>query len=82
MVQLSFKFKVDASERDRERVLGRIVQLGAADIEPVIPGATDPDLAAMYTARCNGACDRVEAELTRSGLTEFVQRADSYELID
>ncbi len=72
--KVQFKFRKDAGDDDRERLIATLQESGAEKVEPLFPGAPDDELAALYSALV-GERDvrRALRLLRRSKTVEFAE---------
>ncbi len=74
-MRLEFKFREDASQARRERLVAEVTKRGAQKVEPLFPGEKDPELASLYKAE--GVPDDVAPELASSlGSDEAIEFAE------
>jgi hypothetical protein len=83
MTTLRLKLRDDAGEDARGEVVAGVERLGAT-VEPVFPGATDAELATLFTITITVADDeatRVVSFLARSRAVEFAEQEAGRRLI-
>jgi hypothetical protein len=73
-MKLQLKFREDASEEQREKVVQDLSAQGACEARPLFPDATDGVRASLYIVDLNG--------VSQKRILTFLKRADAVEFAE
>lgn len=82
-MRVQFKFNESAPVAERQELVRVVKRHGAASVEPLFPGESDPELASLYTAECPPEADGGEliSMLDSSDVIEFAEAEPTRKLI-